>query len=175
MFEKRNQNKIRAKSARTQGIHRFHQFFYLGYGYVFYDDPWIIRTSSMPFFLKAPKGRQPDAKPIQKNLKFNLLTPVEKKDPKKGSCITRKIKIKKSKKWEIEKNEKSKKKWKNWISIMQKIARRKNESKKGASINKSTKSRTREVNLRRSRSDAGANYSNLYAGSGLIFLNVHKL
>jgi len=105
MFEKRNQNKIRAKSARTQGIHRFHQFFYLGYGYVFYDDPWIIRTSSMPFFLKAPRGRQPDAKPIQKNLKFNLLTPVEKKDPKKGSCITRKMKIQKSKKWEIEKME----------------------------------------------------------------------
>ena len=112
MFEKRNENKIRAKSARTQGIHRFHLFFYLRYGHVFYDDPWIFWTSSMTFFLKAPRGPRPDAKRIKKNLKFNLLTPVEKKDPKKGSCITRKIKIKKSKKWEIEKNEKSKKKMK---------------------------------------------------------------
>ena len=153
----------------------FIYFFYLRYGHVFYDDPWIFWTSSMTFFLKAPRGPRPDAKRIKKNLKFNLLTPVEKKDPKKGSCITRKIKIKNRKNEKSKKMRNRKKKWKNWISIMQKIARRKNESKKGASINKSTKSRTREVNLRRSRSDAGANYSNLYAGSGLIFLNVHKL
>ena len=52
-----------------------------------------------------------------------------------------------------------------------KSARRKNESNKGARKNKSTKSHTREVNLRRSRSDAGAKHSNFYGGSGLILLS----